>query len=61
MSRSTCPTVSGGRSRAASYIGRWIPPINAADSAKVNASKPSSQAGWAKASTTPTTDGITSI
>ena len=41
----------------ASYVGRTMPAIRAADAANVRASKPSSQAGWAKASVRPTSDG----
>ena len=58
MSLNTCRTVRGGRSRVASYIGRLIPAIRKADSAKVRASKPSNQAGWTNASSTPTADGM---
>ncbi len=57
MSRKSTPTVSGLRARVASYIGRLMPEISAADNAKVTASNPSSQAGSRIASSAPTAAG----
>ena len=59
MSRPICRTVSGGRSRSASYVGRTMRAMSAAERAKVRASKPNSNEGCTNASTTPTSDGST--